>query len=137
MLDLEEIRNKIIDIGFQLGLDTHSALYPAFSEPDKIFNEGASIYVTPSQYHYVVFEKGKVIQHYKSEKIEDILYPLFKSITFVLASKYELKHRRGHGDTRGLRWEKELEFLKIVDREFYKKRKKEIEDILKDFPYTD
>ena len=130
MLGIKEIRNKVLEIGQQIGLDGNSTLYPAFSEPDKVFNEGASIYVTPSQYHYVVFEKGKVIQHYKSEKIENILYPLFKTITINLASQYELKHRNGHEDTRKLRWKKQLELLKIVDTEFYEKRKKEIEEIL-------
>ena len=53
-----------------------------------------------------------------------------------LASKYELKHRSGHDDTRRLRWKKQLELLKIVDTEFYEKRKKEIEEILKTFPYV-
>ena len=65
-----------------------------------------------------------------------IIYPLFKSITMDLASKYELKHRSGHDDTRRLRWKKQLELLKIVDTEFYEKRKKEIEEILKTFPYV-
>jgi hypothetical protein len=136
MLRLEEIRNKIIEMGLQIGLDGNSPLYPAFSELDKVFNEGASIYVTSSQYHYIIFERGNVIKHYKSREIENIIYPLFKSITMDLASKYELKHRSGHDDTRRLRWKKQLELLKIVDTEFYEKRKKEIEEILKTFPYV-
>ena len=133
MLGIREIRSKVLEIGQQIGLDGNSTLYPSFSEPGKVFNEGASIYVTPSQYHYIIFERGKIIKHYK---IENILYPLFKTITINLASKYELEHRNGHEDTRKLRWKKQLELLKIVDTEFYEKRKKEIEEILKTFPYV-
>lgn len=136
MLGIREIRSEVLKIGQQIGLDGNSTLYPSFSESDKVFNEGASIYVTPSQYHYIIFERGKVIKHYKSEKIENILYPLFETITINLASQYELKHRNGHEDTRKLRWKKQLELLKIVDTEFYEKRKKEIEEILKTFPYA-
>ena len=136
MLGIKEIRSRVLEIGQQIGLDGNSTLYPAFSEPDKVFNEGASIYITPPQYHYIIFERGKVIKHYKSEKIENILYPLFKNITIDLASEYELKHRSKHEDTRKLRWKKQLELLKIVDTEFYEKRKKEIEEILKTFPYA-
>jgi len=139
MLGIKEIRSKVLEIGQQIGLNENSTLYPMFSEPDKVFkvfNEGASIYVTSAQYHYIIFEKGNISKHYKSEKIEGILYPLFKSITIVLASKYELKHRNGHEDTRRLRWKKQLELLKIVDIEFYEKRKKEIEELLKTFPYS-
>lgn len=73
MLRLEEIRNKIIEMGLQIGLDGNSPLYPAFSELDKVFNEGASIYVTSSQYHYIIFERGNVIKHYKSREIENII----------------------------------------------------------------
>ena len=113
-----------------------SLLHPFCAVLPKVFNEGASIYVTPSQYHYIIFERGKVIKHYKSKEIENILYPLFKTITINLASQYELKHRNGHEDTRKLRWKKQLELLKIVDTEFYEKRKKEIEEILKTFPYA-
>lgn len=136
MLGMKEIRSKVLELGQQIGLNENSTLYPMFSEPDKVFNEGASIYVTSAQYHYIIFERGNISKHYKSEKIEEILYPLFKSITIVLASKYELKHRNGNEDTRRLRWEKQLELLKIVDIEFYEKRKKEIEEILKAFPYS-
>lgn len=136
MLGIKEIRSKVLKIGQQIGLNENSTLYPMFSEPDKVFNEGASIYVTSAQYHYIIYERGNISKHYKSEKIEDILYPLFKSITIVLASKYELKHRNGHEDTRRLRWKKQLELLKIIDIEFYEKRKKVIEEILKTFPYS-
>lgn len=137
MLKIEEIRDKVLTIGAQIGIDEKSSLYPAFSAPNKVFNEGASIYVTATQYHYIIMERGKEIKHYKSEKLEDILYPLFRSITLVLASKYELEHRNIKEDSRKLRWKKQLELLEIINVEFCDMRQKEIEEILKIAPYQD
>lgn len=48
-------------------------------------------------------ERRKINKHYESEKIEDILYPLFKNITSSLASKYELQHRNSDEDSRKIR----------------------------------
>ena len=135
MLKIEEIRNRVVKIGAQIGLDETSSLYPAFSEPDKIFNEGKSIYVTATQYHYIIMDRGRVAKHYKSEKIEDILYLLFDSITLTLASRYELEHRNVNEDSRKLRWKKQLELLETIDMGFADIRRKEIEEILKISPY--
>lgn len=33
-------------------------------------------------------------KHYESEMLEDILYPMFKDMTFSLAQEFELKHRK-------------------------------------------
>lgn len=137
MLRIEEIKNEVLTIGAKIGIDEKSLLYPAFSPPDKVFNEGASIYVTSTQYHYIIMERGREIKHYKSESLEDILYPLFRSITLALATKYELDHRNINEDSRKLRWKKQLELLETINVEFCDMRKKEIEEILKIAPYKD
>lgn len=137
MLKIEEIRTKVVEIGTQIGLDETSSYYPAFSEPDKIFNEGASVYVTSTQYHYIIMERGNVVKHYKSEKIEDILYPLFENITFTLAVKYELEHRNTDEDWRKLMWQKQLALLEAIDIGFADIRRNEIAEILRISPYKD
>ena len=137
MLKIEEIRTKVVEIGTQIGLDETSSYYPAFSEPDKIFNEGASVYVTSTQYHYIIMERGNVVKHYKSEKIEDILYPLFENITFTLAVKYELKHRNTDEDWRKLMWQKQLALLEAIEIGFADIRRNEIAEILRISPYKD
>lgn len=69
-------------------------------------------------------------------KIEDILYPLFKSITSSLASKYELQHRNSDEDSRKVRWSKQVELLENIDKRFAYIREKEIADILKISSYV-
>lgn len=137
MLRIEEVKSKVVEIGLEIGLEENSPLYPMFSEPEKVFNEGASVYVTSTEYHYIIFERGNISKHYRSAKIEDILYPLFKSITLALASKYEMENRNTSKDPRRLRWKKQLELLKIIDIDFRDTRRKEMEEILKNYPYVD
>ena len=126
MLKIEEIRTKVVEIGTQIGLDETSSYYPAFSDPDKIFNEGASVYVTSTQYHYIIMERGNVVKHYKSEKIDDILYPLF-----------EMEHRNTDEDWRKLMWQKQLALLEAIDIGFADIRRNEIAEILRISPYKD
>ena len=82
-------------------------------------------------------ERGNVVKHYKSEKIEDILYPLFENITFTLAVKYELEHRNTDEDWRKLMWQKQLALLEAIDIGFADIRRNEIAEILRISPYKD
>lgn len=136
-MTVEEIKKYIFELGESIGLDTESKLYPRFSKDSNVFNEGASIYVENSKYYYVIMERGHVNKCYESEDIEEILYPLFESITFSMASDYELNHRIKNEDSRKLIWKKQLELLEKVNKKFCEKCQIEIEEILKIAPYND
>ena len=136
-MTLEEIKNYIFELGRKIGLDDDSKLYPMFSRTSNVFNDGASIYVKNSKYYYIIMERGQLNKCFESEDLEEVLYPLFESITFSLASDYELNHRIENEDSRRLLWKKQLELLKKINRNFFVKCQIEIEKILKIAPFND
>jgi len=136
-MTLEEIKNYIFELGRKIGLDDDSKLYPMFSRTSNVFNDGASIYVENSKYYYIIMERGQLNKLFESKDLEEVLYPLFESITFSLASDYELNHRIENEDSRRLLWKKQLELLKKINRNFFVKCQIEIEKILKIAPFND
>ncbi|WP_312105506.1 Imm63 family immunity protein [Pygmaiobacter massiliensis] len=134
---LEEVKQKIYSLCEKINLDTNSHLLPLFSENSSVFSDGASIYVDNLKCHYIIMERGKINKQYESEKLDDIMYILFESITFSLASDYELEHRNEHEDSRKQLWEKQLELLAKIDIKFVDRCKREIDSILKIAPYRD
>lgn len=133
---LEEVKQKIFSICEKIGLDKNSYLLPLFSDNDNVFSDGASIYVDNSKCYYIIMERGKINKQYESENLDDILYILFESITFSLASDYELEHRNEHEDSRKQLWQKQLELLAKIDANFVVRCKEEINSILKIAPYS-
>ena len=136
-MTLEEIKNYIFELGRKIGLDDDSKLYPMFSRTSNVFNDGASIYVENSKYYYIIMERGQLNKLFESKDLEEVLYPLFESITFSLASDYELNHRIENEDSRRLLWKKQLELLEKINRNFFVKCQIEIEEILKIAPFND
>lgn len=136
-MTIEEIKNYVLKLGRNIGLNDESTLYPMFSKTSNVFNEGNSIYVENSKYYYVVMERGKVNKCYESDELEDVLYSLFESITFEMASNYELQHRVEGEDSRELIWKKQLELMEKVNKKFFIKCQIEIEEILKIAPFND
>jgi len=136
-MTLEEIKNYIFELGRKIGLDDDSKLYPMFSRTSNVFNDGASIYVENSKYYYIIMERGQLNKLFESKDLEEVLYPLFESITFSLASDYELNHRIKNEDSRRLLWKKQLELLEKINRNFFVKCQIEIEEILKIAPFND
>jgi len=136
-MTLEEIKNYIFESGRKIALDDDSKLYPMFSKTSNVFNDGASIYVENSKYYYIIMERGQLNKRFESKDLEEVLYPLFESITFSLASDYELNHRIKNEDSRRLLWKKQLELLEKINRNFFVKCQIEIEEILKIAPFND
>lgn len=136
-MKLEKIKKKILKMGKKIGLNDESELYPMFSKTSDVFNDGASIYTENSKYYYILMERGRINKCYESENLEEILYLLFESITFTMASDYELHHRIENQDSRRLLWQKQLELLEKVDKAFKVRCQAEIEDILKIAPFND
>lgn len=134
-MNIEEVKNYIYKLGTKIGLEKNSKLYPFFSESEQVFNDGPSVYVDNTGYHYVVMERGKINKIIESVEIDDIIYTIFESITFSLASEYEASHRRIGEDSRKQLWEKQLELLGKINERFAEKCKQEIDRILKIAPY--
>ena len=137
MYTIEEIEDTIYDLGKRINIECNSKLYPMFSKISDVFNDGVSIYVDNFKYHYVNMSQGNMRKHIESNNLDDIMYVVFKSVTSVLAQKYELDHRDEESDFRRIMWKKQLTLLKEINPTFVERRKKEIDDILAISPYRD
>lgn len=136
-MSIDEIRKKIFELGSIINLEKGNQLYPIISDKANVSSDGTTIYIADSKYHYVNMERGQVRKHIESKNVEDILYQIFNSITFSIACDYELKNRKENEDFRRILWNKQLELLNKINKEYAKIRKNEIEQILEISPFKD
>jgi hypothetical protein len=64
--------------------------------------------------HYVVIERGKETERRTTKNLDELLYWIFQSITFSIASKYELNNRIESQDCRRLIFSKQLDLLRLI-----------------------
>ena len=88
-------------------------------------------------YHYVVCERGNENERRTTEDLHELLYWLMNGITFTMACDFELQHRVPKQDFRRLLFKTQLDLLKRIDVDFYKREEAEIKEILLENPYDD
>lgn len=137
MMTIEEVKELVLTLGKKIGIKEDYKLYPMFAKFSNVFSEGSSVYVDESAYHFVAMERGKVVEQYESEDVNDILYQVFAEITSFMASNYEVKHRKEDEDPRRGCWKEELRLLKMINPMFVEMRLEEINMILKNYPFKD
>ncbi len=133
LLTLSTISNKIRGLGKKIKVP--KGLYPTFGS--SIDFGHPHIEVDRNGYHYVVVERG--IEHEKrtTQDIDELMYWVFKAITFSMASDYELHNRIPNQDFRRLLFAKQIELIKIINPAFFERLEKEKNEILKQHPYED
>ena len=133
MLTIEEVYR----LGKLIGLDRDSDLYPLFTTVTKVWSERYSFYIDEGKYHYVAMERGREVEHFKSDDLEDVLYFLFANATHSITVDYEAENRIENQSFRRILFAKQLELLGKIDGDYFLRRKLEIEEILKISPYRD
>ena len=88
-------------------------------------------------YHFVVCERGSEIFRKTTKNLEEYIYWRMKDITSSMASTYELNHRIPNQDHRRLKHKIQLQLLKKINNNFYLRKKNEIQELLKEYPYED
>ena len=89
------------------------------------------------EYAYVITERGIEFERRITSDPDIILFWLINSLTFELASKYELNHREESKDSRRLLFKHQLELLEKINPEWAKIEKEDQDKILKNYPYDD
>lgn len=135
-MNMNEMSQKLYNFGKMIGLSENSSLYPALTTVDRIFSDGLVLYFNNGEYHYVILERGREVKHFQSDDTIEILYYVFKDITFSLAQDYEVEHRNEREDFRKIVFGKQLELLENISSEYRLIREKEIETLLKKAPYS-
>jgi hypothetical protein len=130
---VEEIKSELEELVKEI--NPPQAYFPTYN-----WSEGSGrphIEVHNDGYHFVVSERGKVFQRNVTRDINELLYWAVSCITHPMASQYELKHRIPNQDFRRLMFQKDIELLTVVRKDFADKRQKEIEETLMKHPYND
>ncbi len=92
--------------------------------------------IAGGKYRYVYSERGSEYDEKITDNVEDIFYWIYSDATFTMASDWEVKNRIENQDFRILLFQKQLDLLSSINEDFSKIRKKQIELILKNHPFT-
>ena len=133
MLSLATIRKRVKQLAKLI--DAPSDLTKVAGSPD--WMGGMYVEVDNIGYHYVNSERGNEYERHTTEDINELLYWIIKDITSEIASNYEFSNRLPCADSRRLWFKKWVELMGIIDPKFQKRLEEEINEILKDAPYTD
>ena len=86
---------------------------------------------------YVISERGEEYSRKKTDKIDDLLYWIFASVTFEMSCAYELKNRIEDKDCRRIMFNKQEELLGQLNETWMEREQAEHQNILKSFPFDD
>jgi hypothetical protein len=133
MKTLREIEADVLRAAARIGAAGQTL--PTYGTSD----DGARphIEVGDGLYHYVVVERGVERERRSSRQYEDLLYWIFRDITFGLAFSYELLNRIEDQDCRRIAFPKQIELMRQLGPEFGRRLEAEIADILRRAPYDD
>ena len=87
--------------------------------------------------HYVVRERGEVLQQRQTSDLDELLYWIFQDVTFNMAAEFEKRHRVPGQDFRRVLWNYQTQLLEKLQPEWRKKRQEQIDQILQDSPFSD
>lgn len=89
-----------------------------------------------SGYYYVVAERGTEHARTPLPDAEELLYWIFRDVSFSVASEYELKHRISGQDCRRILFAKQLELLEKLNPLWRQREALRIDTILMQHPYS-
>ena len=93
--------------------------------------------VRGDEYHYVLMDRDQEVERFVTRDEDELLYRVFKQITFSMGGAFELAHRRDGADPRRAIFQFQLECLGRLNERWQAARREEIEATLAETPYTD
>ena len=113
---------------------------PAWAVPTFHFSEQLGrphIEASALGYSYVIAERGEEYSRQHTTNFRELLYWIFKSVSFEMACQWELQNRKKQEDFRRQLFAKQIQIMKEVDEEFAVKLQAENEAILTYAPFND
>jgi hypothetical protein len=130
---LDEIKAEVNRLAALI--NASASMLPTYGYSD----DGARphIEVDARGYHYVVRERGEELSRLTTFDFDELLYDVFRDVTFHLAGKYELKQRVENQDSRRLIFKHQIELLSKLSPKWGEMNAQEHERILEGHPYDD
>ncbi|MHC0441417.1 Imm63 family immunity protein [Flavobacterium sp. 3-210] len=131
---LEDIKKKVNELALKINAPTN--LLPDYGQ--QIWDANPYIEVDNlGLMYYIISERGQEYERLITDQIDDLLYRIFSSVTFSMASDYELKNRIDDKDCRRIIFDKQEELLGVLSDSWKQKEKAEHQTILKNHPFDD
>ena len=130
---LNEIKSEVNRLAAQIGVPAD--VLPTYGY--SIDGVHPHIAVDARGYHYVILERGEELSRATTVELDELLYCIFKDVTFDLACKYELKHRVENQDSRRMIFQHQVELLARLSPSWGELKAQEHQKILEQHPYDD
>lgn len=132
-MTLFEIETEVARLARQI--DAHQDSLPTYGYSQD--SGRPHIEVNQTGYHYIVIERGDVLEHRTTRDAQELLYHIFNAVTAELALRHVLAQNVESEDSRRLAFRREIELLSILSPEWADRRSREIQKILKEHPFDD
>jgi hypothetical protein len=133
MTTLAEIEQEVRNLAERIGAP--ASILPTFGYSDDFARP--HIEVDSRGFHYVVLERGHEQYRATTRDKDELLWFVFKSITFWLAGDFEVRNRVPRRDTRRLIFSKQIELLAQVSPVWAARAVDDHLDILRKHPFDD
>ena len=134
MKSLTEIKADVDRLAAMIGATGYHAL-PTYGHTEDFARP--HIEVDSHGYHFVVVERGQVLDRFTTREPDDLLCRIFQGVTFSLAIDYELAHRIETQDCRRLGFQRQVELLSQLSKRWAEREAEEHERILREHPFDD
>lgn len=134
MTTLKNIKDKVDSLASQI--DAPTDLLPTYGY-SKDFGYPHIEIDDLGRPSYVIVERGQEIERRTTNNIDDLLYWVFSSVTFSMATNFELKNRIEDKDSRRLIFEKQEELLGILNKTWSQKESEKHRLIISKYPFDD
>lgn len=134
MNSLTDIKAEVDRLAAVIGASGYHAL-PTYGHTEDFARP--HIEVDSRGYHFVVVERGQEHERFTTGELDELLYRIFRSVTFSLAFEYELAHRIETQDCRRLGFQRQEELLARLSERWAERKAAEHERLLREHPFDD
>ncbi len=134
MLSNKEIEATIRQFARKIGVQNIEK-YFTFDSP--VGDATPMLCIEDGELCFIISERGEEIERISSVDSLEVLFFLFESITFTIATDYELEHRIPGKDFRRLLFQKQEELMNTLLPVWGEKLRSEHSDILSEAPFID
>ena len=132
-LTLTEIKSRVKKLAAVIAAPAET--HPTFGRSEQ--SGRPHIEVDSKGYHFVIAERGQELERHTTSDIDELLYYIFRWITFEVAAEYELDHRIQGQDIRRVLFAYQQNLLSQLSPAWGERRKQEQEQILQNHPFRD
>lgn len=133
LCSISELREKVYELGFKIGLPKQS-LYVFDSSPG---DGRPHVSFDKNKYNYIYEERGVGFERKSTDNLSELLYWIMSGVIYKMAFQYELEHRIEHVDGRRIAFPRVVQLMSKLNPSWALRAQEEINEILARNPYSD